>query len=149
MQINSDSIDLLREFNAAGVEYLIVGAHAVARYSRPRSTGDFDLYVGSNETNAERVFEALGRFGAPLAGISAADFMDEDLVYQIGIVPVRIDILTTIDGVTFRDAYSRREVGDFDGVAATFIAREDLVANKRATGRPKDIADLRRLQADQ
>jgi hypothetical protein len=149
MRINSDFADLLREFNAAGVEYLIVGAYAVARYSRPRATGDIDLYVGTNGTNAVRVFSALSKFGAPLGGISATDFATDDVVFQIGMAPVRIDILTSIDGVDFSEAYARRENGDLDGIPASFIARDDLIRNKRATGRPKDLADLIRLDTDQ
>jgi len=149
MQINSDFADLLREFNAAGVEYLIVGAHAVARYSRPRSTGDFDVYVGTDSANAERVFKALARFGAPLDDISAHDFTAPDLIYQIGVAPARVDIMTEIDGVDFKAAYSRREIGQLVGLPASFIAKEDLIINKRMTGRPKDLADLLRLEADQ
>ncbi|GAC1533727.1 MAG: hypothetical protein NVS2B17_01790 [Candidatus Velthaea sp.] len=149
MRISSDFADLLREFNAAGVDYLIVGAHAVARYSRPRATGDFDLYVGTDRTNAARVYEALARFGAPMHDIAVTDFAGEDLVFQIGVEPLRIDILTTIDGVRFDEVFARREIAELDGIPVAFIGRDDLIVNKRAAGRPKDLADLRRLEADQ
>ncbi|GAC1412149.1 MAG: hypothetical protein NVSMB64_22360 [Candidatus Velthaea sp.] len=149
MRISSDFADLLREFNAARVDYLIVGAHAVARYARPRATGDFDVFIDAAAENATRVYDALIRFGAPLHGIDVADFTSDDLVFQIGVEPVRIDILTAIDGVTFQAAFARRETGILDGIPVAYIGRDDLIANKRAAGRPKDLADLRRLEADQ
>lgn len=132
---------MLSEFNAAGVEYLLVGAYALAAHGLPRATGDIELWVHPTPENARRVELALSRFGALLEGVNAADFERPNLIFQIGRAPVRIDVLTSIDGVDFAEAVSRCERKDLGGIPTPVISRADLLKNKRASGRPKDLAD--------
>ena len=138
--------DMLSALRAAHAEFLIVGAHALAVHGRPRATGDLDLWVRPTEENAGRVYLALVEFGAPLHGITAADFATPDTVYQIGLPPSRIDILTGIDGVTFDEAWPRRVLVSQPGLELPVLGRDDLIANKRAAGRPKDLADVAELE---
>jgi hypothetical protein len=129
------------------VEFVVVGAYALAFHGAPRASGDIDLFVRPSENNAERVFEALHRFGAPLAahGVTASDFSRPGTVYQIGLPPRRIDVLTEISGVTFDEAWASRVEVEVDGRAAFIIGREQFLRNKTAAGRPKDLADVARL----
>ena len=134
---------LLNEFEA---DYLIVGGFAVMKYGEPRYTKDLDVWVYNSAQNSARVVGALKKFGAPLDhdGITAETFTDKQVVYQIGIAPVRIDILTEITGVEFRDAWRKRVASTFFGVPVHFISLDDLVANKKALGRGSDLKDLTR-----
>ena len=147
--MNEDFIDLLRSLSEAEARFLVVGAHALAAYGVPRATGDIDIWIPADKTNADRVFLALANFGAPLGalGLSASDFAAPDTVVQIGLPPRRIDVLTGISGVDFEAAWERRISFTFSGVAVPVLGRDDLVANKRAAGRPKDLADLAVLDA--
>lgn len=147
MMVNSDFSDLLSAFNAAGVDYLVVGAHALAAHGIVRATKDLDVWVGPSPANAERVIEALRAFGAPLRGISAEDFATSGTVYQMGIPPIRIDVLTEIDGVSFDSAWPRRVVTTYGGHPVAVLSRADLLQNKRAAGRPQDLADVAALEA--
>lgn len=140
--MNPDFEALLAELNGADARFLVVGAYAVALHSRPRATGDLDLWVEPTPTNAARVHRALRAFGAPLADLSETDLQQPDLVYQIGVPPRRIDILTSLDGLTFSEAWPSRVQGALGRVACSFLGRADLIRNKRATGRPRDLADL-------
>ena len=145
MAENRDYKELLQLFNEFGVEYLIVGGFAVMKYGEPRYTKDLDVWVDNSAQNSGRTVEALKRFGAPLErdNITAATFTEKQVVYQIGIAPVRIDILTEITGVKFADAWKRKVASVFFGVPVHFISFDDLVANKRALGRESDLRDLR------
>ncbi|MGB8886425.1 MAG: nucleotidyltransferase [Candidatus Korobacteraceae bacterium] len=138
--------ELLQLLNQFEVEYLIVGGFAVMKYSEPRYTKDLDVWVHNSRQNALRVVEALKEFGAPLDKdkVTAETFADKQVVYQIGIAPVRIDILTDITGVRFPDAWRKRVASTFFGIPVHFIALDDLVANKRALGRSSDLKDLKR-----
>lgn len=146
--LNEDFRDLLVLFVDAGVEFVIVGAYALAFHGSPRASGDIDVFVRPSEANAHRVFEALNRFGAPLtsAGISEADLARVGAVYQIGLPPRRIDVMTEISGVTFDEAWASRATAEVQGRTVGFIGREALVKNKEATGRLKDLADVDRLR---
>ena len=144
--MNQDFVDLLRAFIAADVRYLIVGAYALALHGRPRATGDLDVWVDATPDNASKVIAALATFGAPMAEISAADFAKPGVTYQIGIPPGRIDILTDLTGLTFEEAWTDRLRRAFGDVDADFINRAAFIRNKRATGRPKDLADIEGLQ---
>ena len=146
--LQEDFRDVLVLFADAGVEFVIVGAYALAFHGAPRASGDIDLFVRPTSDNARHVFDALVRFGAPLAsaGMTASDFAQPGMVYQIGLPPRRIDILTAISGVTFDEAWASRVVGDVDGRTVSFIGRAALLTNKTASGRPKDIADAARLR---
>jgi hypothetical protein len=139
--MNSDFEELLKIFNDSDVKYLIVGGHAVMLYTEPRYTKDLDVWVEASAENAERVFRALASFGAPLAGLSPADFSREGFFYQMGMPPARLDILMSIDGVTFGEAWPNRTQAQFGSQPAWFIGRADLLKNKRASGRHIDLHD--------
>jgi hypothetical protein len=143
-----DFQDMLLALSASKAEFLIVGGYAVAWHGHARSTGDIDLLVRPSAENAPRVFEALVRFGAPVtaAGLTVADFTKKDLVYQIGRVPRRIDILTEISGVEFDVAWQHRIETEWRGLNIGMIGFDDLLVNKLASGRPKDLADARELE---
>jgi hypothetical protein len=143
---NSNFKDLLRALKKCGVSYLVVGGYAVMLYSEPRFTKALDVSIDRSSENSGRVFRALAEFGAPLAGISAGDFAKADVIYQLGVPPSRMDILTSITAVEFAEAWPRRTSGQFDDVTATFTNRQDLLANKRATGRASDQVNCERLQ---
>jgi predicted nucleotidyltransferase len=138
--------ELLQLLNDFEVEYLIVGGFAVMKYSEPRYTKDLDVWVHNSKENALRVTEALRKFGAPLEHdkVTSETFTDKHVVYQIGIAPVRIDILTDITGVEFPAAWRNRVAGTFFGLPVHFISLDDLVANKQALGRSGDLEDLKR-----
>lgn len=142
--LNQDFLDVLDAFARAQVEFLVVGAHAMAVHGVPRATGDLDLWVRASAPNSERVAAALGAFGAPLAqhGVSAADFTTPGTVYQMGLPPRRIDVLTAISGVTFEDAWPTRVELEIRGHKIGFLSRTALLTNKRAAARPKDLADV-------
>jgi predicted nucleotidyltransferase len=140
--LNPDYRDMLSALSDEGVEFLLVGAFALAAHGVPRATGDIDIWVRATEDNARRVWRALAQFGAPTHDLTTADLATPDIVFQIGVAPRRIDILTAIDGVTFDEAWRRRVTIELDGVVVPVIGREDLIRNKRASGRPKDVADL-------
>jgi Nucleotidyl transferase of unknown function (DUF2204) len=136
--------ELLQLLNEFEVEYLIVGGYAVMKYGEPRYTKDLDLWVHNSAQNSLRVVEALKKFGAPLDHdqINAETFAERQVVYQIGVAPVRIDILTEITAVQFSDAWKKRVASSFFGVPVHFISRDDLLINKRALGRGSDLTDL-------
>ena len=136
--------ELLQLLNKFEVEYLIVGGFAVMKYGEPRYTKDLDVWVHNSPENSLRVVEALRKFGAPLDhdGVTSETFTEKQLVYQIGIAPVRIDILTEITGVEFSNAWKKRVASTFFGVPVHFISLDDLAANKRALGRSSDLKDL-------
>jgi hypothetical protein len=140
--MNSDFKDLLSILNARKVRYLIVGGHAVMKYTEPRYTKDLDIWIDISPRNARAVFDALREFGAPLTNLSASDFAHAGSVYQMGRPPARVDILTSIEGVRFADAWRRRVASDFDGIPVHVISPQDLVVNKRVLGRPQDLLDL-------
>ena len=144
--MNRDFAEMLSALSDAGAEFLVVGAHALAAHGAPRATGDLDIWINSTRTNADRVMSALRAFGAPLASLTIEDLTTPDLVFQIGVVPSRVDILTTISGVAFDDAWTRRMVLAIEGVQVPVLGRNDFIANKRATGRLKDLADIEGLE---
>jgi hypothetical protein len=144
--VNRDFRDLLAEFNAHGVEYLVVGAHALAAHGHVRATKDLDVWVRPAADNAKRVLSALRAFGAPLHDLTEADLGAPGLVFQIGVAPLRIDIMTSIDGVEFADAWPARLLTNFADQPAAVLSREHLIKNKRATGRTQDAADVERLE---
>lgn len=142
--LNEDFVDVLEAFLAEGVEFVVVGAHALAAHGVARATGDLDLFVRASPENAARVFRALGDFGAPLRahGLLPLDFARPGTVYQIGLPPRRIDVITEISGADFDAVWQRRFSLDVGGLRLPFIGRDDFVANKQASGRPKDLADI-------
>src|SRR5215207_8793474 len=140
--MNRDFRDLLAEFNVQGVDFLIVGAHALAAHAHIRATQDFDVWVRPEAENAKRVYRALQRFGAPLQDLTEADLATPGIVFQIGVAPIRIDVITAIDGVEFTEAWANRMITKFDDQPASVLSKEDLIRNKRAAERTQDLADL-------
>jgi hypothetical protein len=141
--------DILAELSAAGAEYLVVGGFAIAAHVIPRSTFDIDIWIRPDPENAQRVWNALASFGAPIGNVTRDDLARPGFFYQIGVAPVRIDILTEIDGITFDEGWQEREHLNFEGVVVPFISMRHLLANKRASGRPKDLADIALIEAEQ
>jgi len=141
MFVNSDFTDLLRLFNANNVKYLVVGGFALIQYAEPRFTKDLDLWISTDSDNALAVYQALKSFGAPLTGLSEADFSEDGYFYQMGVPPIRVDILMGIPGGDFEKAWYNRNEVDFDGLLVPFISRQDLITTKKASGRPQDLID--------
>lgn len=143
---NSDFRDLLAEFNAHGVEFLVVGAHALAGHGLVRATKDLDVWVNPTSENASRVLEALEAFGAPMHDLTAEDLSTPGTVFQIGVAPIRIDVLTDIEGVTFSDAWNDRLETTFGDQSVGILSREHIIRNKKAFGRDQDLVDVKWLQ---
>lgn len=147
--MNRDFFDFLRCLLDAGARFLVVGAHAMAVHGVPRATGDLDIWIARDPENAAKVWAAFLKFGAPVhsLGVSPADLEAADKVIQFGVPPSRLDVLTRVSGLEFEAAWSRRQIHNVDGAPVPFLGREDLIANKRASGRAKDIADIEALEA--
>lgn len=146
--MNPDFVEMLSALHDAGADYLIVGAHALAAHGRPRATGDLDVWVRPTPANANRVYSALSRFGAPLNDITVEDRAGPDLVFQIGVVPMRIDILTSVSGLSFDEGWASRIPIPIGALEVPVIGRDCLIRNKRAAGRPRDLADLADLEGE-
>ena len=146
MKLERDFKEFIECLNAHDVAYLVVGGYAVGAHGLPRATKDLDVWVLADRDNAEGLVKALDDFGFGGLGLSASDFIRENVIVQLGYPPVRIDILTSIDGVRFVEAYPHRMDGSVDGLMISFIGRDDLIANKRAAGRSQDVVDANRLE---
>ena len=146
MATNPDFSDMLAALSAEGVRFLLVGGHAVMQYTEPRFTKDLDLWVRPDPENAERVFRALCMFGAPVHDITPDDFAVPGTIFQIGLPPNRIDLLTSIEGVDFDDAWSTRVATSYGGQPLAVPSIEMLLRNKRAVGRPQDLVDVAALE---
>ncbi len=144
--MSPDFRDLLFEFNAHRVECLVVGAFALAAHGRVRATGDLDVWVRPEADNAKRVMAALKSFGAPLKDLTEQDLIRPGVVFQIGVAPLRIDVLTGIDGVEFGEAWEGRVMSKFADLTVSVISAAHLIRNKRAAGRTQDLADLEWLE---
>jgi hypothetical protein len=144
--MNPDFRDLLAAFNARGVDFLIVGAHALAAHGLVRATKDLDVWIRPEAQNAERVLAALADFGAPLHDLTVDDLSKPGLIFQIGVEPIRIDVITAIDGVEFRDAWAQRISARFADQEAAVLSRAHLLTNKRAAGREQDLLDVKWLE---
>jgi hypothetical protein len=146
--LNDDFRDMIAALDAAGAEFVVVGAHALAAHGIPRATGDIDLFVRPDPANAARVLRALDAFGAPIAAhrVTAADFEQPGNVYQVGVPPRRIDLMTSIDGVSFDEAWASRVQVTIGDLEFAVIGRDELLRNKRATGRDKDLLDVKALE---
>ena len=144
--MNQDFVEMLDALSAAGADFLVVGAHALAVHGRPRATGDLDLWIRAVPENARRVWNALLAFGAPLDELTVDDLATAGVVYQIGRAPNRIDLLTSITGVTFEHAWPSRVEARVEGRTVPVIGRNELIVNKRAVGRLRDLADIEDLE---
>jgi len=145
MEIQPDFKELLALFNAQSVEYLIVGGYALAFHGAPRFTGDIDIYVKPSKENSERIISSLGEFGFGNIGLSKGDFSKPDQVIQLGVPPVRVDIITSLSGVSWEESDNEKVMGDYGGIPVNYIGRRQFIANKKASGRKKDLADLEEL----
>jgi hypothetical protein len=145
MEVQTDFKELLALFNDHRVNYMIVGGYALAFHGAPRFTGDLDIYVKPDRDNAQRIVAALDAFGFASLGLKAADFEQPDQVIQLGVSPVRIDLITSITAVPWEEALAGRVLSTYGDVPVHYIGREQLVSNKRATGRKQDLADLEAL----
>jgi hypothetical protein len=143
--MNQDFVDLLQSFIDHDVRFMVVGAYALAVHGRPRATGDLDVWVEATPENAACVMNALAAFGAPMNDISEADFAVPGIVYQMGVPPGRIDVVTTLTGLSFGDAWPERVFQPLGAMRVPVIGREAFVRNKRATGRAKDLGDIEDL----
>lgn len=146
MQFDRDFKEFLECLAARDVRYLVVGGYAVAAHGHPRYTGDLDLWIWTARENAASLLTALDDFGFGSVGLVASDFTEPDRVVQLGYPPIRIDLLTSIDGVEFEECFNRRVEVVVDGLPVHFIALDDLRRNKASSGRPQDIADLAALE---
>lgn len=145
MDIQNDFKEWLASLNNNRVNYLIAGAYALAHHGVPRATGDLDIYVEPTVENACRLIKALDQFGFGSVGLKETDFLKPEHVVQLGMPPVRIDLLTSLSGIKWAFAWENRVPGSYGGVPVHFIGRETLVTNKKATGRTQDLADLEAL----
>ncbi len=147
--LNPDFHDMLSALCDENVEFMVVGAYALAAHGLPRATGDIDIWIRRSDENARRVWDALERFKAPRANLTIDDLKVPDVVFQIGVVPRRIDILTSIDGVEFAEAWPDRKEIEVEGRRFPVIGRAHLLQNKRALQRPQDLADVARLESEE
>lgn len=145
MEAQQDFRDLLKLFNDHGVEYIIVGAYALAYHGAPRYTGDIDILVRPNVENAQRILRALNDFGFGSVGLTIDDFVNPDKVVQLGVAPVRVDIVTSITGVSWEEAAAGQVEGIYGDVVVRYLGRKEFILNKRAIGRKKDQADIEAL----
>ena len=146
MRVEKDFEEFIGLLNKNNVEYLIIGAYAFGLYARPRNTGDIDILINRTEENAELIIDVIKEFGFEQLDINKDDFLKEGKVVQFGVSPVRIDMLNSIDGVEFNQAYTKKNVASFGTEKANFISKENLMENKAASGRPKDLVDLEELR---
>jgi len=137
---------MLQCLNAERVDYLLIGAYAMAAHGFPRATMDIDIWVKPSTANASAVWKALERFGAPLQGVIVDDFAKDDVIFQIGVAPRRIDIITGVSALNFDETIKRAIEVEIEGLKVLIPSVSDLIANKKATGRTKDLADVETLQ---
>ena len=141
-----DFIDFIEFLNQYEVEYMVVGAHALAFHGRPRHTGDLDIWINPTLENAKKMLKVIDEFGFASLGLKLEDFSKNNYVTQLGYPPLRIDILNAISGVQFDEAFSHKVIGEADGLMINFINVDDFIANKKASGRKKDLGDIAALK---
>jgi hypothetical protein len=144
--VSQDYEDLFKVLNAYRIKYLVVGAHAVVFYTKPRFTKDLDVWIPPELNDPKRVYAALKAYGTPLRGVSVKDFADKQMFYQIGVAPVRIDILMSVPGVSARNAWKNRQKSRYGKANVFILSKEELISAKKEIGRPEDLLDLRKLE---
>jgi hypothetical protein len=144
--LNEDYKEMLLILLDHEVKFLIVGAYALAVYGYPRATGDFDIWVEASADNSKKILSSLAAFGAPTSSLTEITFMEKGIIFQIGVAPRRIDLITHIDGVEFNDAYPSRKTIAMEGLQLPFISKANLIKNKKSTGRNKDLVDVKYLE---
>jgi hypothetical protein len=148
MEIQRDFRELLALFNAQQIDYIIVGAHALAFHGAPRYTGDLDILVRPDGENAKRILKALEGFGFGALGLTVEDFNVPDKIVQLGVAPVRVDLVTSLTGLSWEEAAAGRVKGTYGDVEVPYLGRKEFIRNKRAIGRKKDLADLEALDEE-
>ncbi|PKN70041.1 MAG: hypothetical protein CVU54_08405 [Deltaproteobacteria bacterium HGW-Deltaproteobacteria-12] len=143
--LNKDYKEMLQLLQEEEVDFILVGAYALGAHGYPRATGDIDIWIKANDNNSLKVYKALKRFGAPIEQINTNDFAQEGIIYQIGVAPCRIDIITQISGVTYDEADSDKIIVEVEGIDLPIISLDKLIKNKNATGREKDKLDAQYL----
>ncbi len=144
--LNKDYKEMLQILLNNKVRFLVVGAYAMGVHGYPRATGDIDIWVEASSENSEKIYQSLSEFGVPLSEVTKTTFCEEGIVFQIGVAPRRIDIITKIDGVDFNKAYSDKQKMEIEGIKIPFLSKEDLIKNKESTGREKDQLDAKYLR---
>ena len=144
--MDANYIDMLKCLNKAGVDYILVGGWAVNLHGYVRATVDLDVWICANAENAKKVYEALSDFGAPVSGMTPKDFEEDGMIFQIGVAPCRIDVITRISGVEYCDAVKRAQSRIVEGLPVRVISLDDLITNKKSSARPKDLLDVRQLE---
>lgn len=144
--LNKDFKDMIEIFLRKQVRFLLVGGVSINLYGYARTTKDLDLFVEASKENADKILTSLAEFGAPMDDIFAEDFEKEGTVFQIGVDPIRIDIITKISGVEFQDAIKNKKILEIEGIKVPVISLSDLIKNKKASGRLQDLADVERLE---
>jgi len=144
--LNKDYKDILQIFLDNKAQFLVVGAYALGVYGYPRATGDIDLWIMASPDNAAKVYKSLIQFGAPMEQMNEKTFCEEGIIFQIGVAPRRIDVITKINGVDFQQAWSAKQEIVIDGLKVPFISKQDLIKNKESTGREKDRLDAQQLR---
>lgn len=139
--LNEDYKEILQILLNNNVKFLIVGAYAMGAYGYPRATGDFDIWAESSAENSKKIYKSISEFGVPLSDITEKTFAEKGIIFQIGVAPRRIDIITHIDGVIFEEAYKTKEVIEIESLQIPFLSKENLIKNKQSTGRQKDKLD--------
>ncbi|HRZ80073.1 MAG TPA: nucleotidyltransferase [bacterium] len=145
LEVKKDYKELLELLNGKKVEYLIVGAYALAFHGHPRFTGDIDIFVNSTDENARKIIEALNEFGFESLGLEPDDFQEPDNIIQLGFSPIRIDFLTSIDGVTWDEALNGAVTGTYGDIPVKYLGKNEFIKNKKASGRLKDLADIEEI----
>lgn len=148
IEFPKDFKEFLQLLNSNEIEYLVIGGYAVGFHGYPRATGDMDVWIAINETNALKMVEVLKEFGFDLPELKKELFLTEKKIIRMGVPPMRLEILTSIDGVSFEVCYKNRIVADFDGFTVNFISKSDLLINKHSSGRPQDLVDFQKLQGE-
>lgn len=146
MILSEDFEDFIKMLNKHQVDYLIVGGYAMAFHGKPRYTGDLDVWIDISETNADKLLAVMNDFGFASLEFKKDDFLKENLINQIGYPPLRIDIITSIDGVLFKDAFSKKLTIDLDGYQANYIGLDELIQNKKTSARKIDLSDVEDLE---
>jgi hypothetical protein len=146
MKVEKDFEEFIKLLNENKVEYIIVGAYAVALYAEPRNTGDIDIFYNNSGINCQQILKVLEKFGMESLDIKIEDLKEKNVVIQLGVAPVRIDLISSVSGVSFQEAYADKKIKQFGDIEANFISKELLIKNKQASGRKKDLADLELLE---
>jgi hypothetical protein len=146
VKLHQDYKEFIKLLNENKVEYLVVGAFALAFHGYPRFTGDIDFWINNDPENAKKVYDSIKEFGFPTSNLSEEDFISDDLIFQIGYPPVRIDIVTSVSGLDFTKSFKNKKINRSSGLKIYFINIEDLKKNKKASGRKKDLIDLEELR---